>query len=167
MQVLPTSAKRSKLETEGELFTIDCSSKKGTKLQVASSNQKSVMDRDMVATTDINVENKQSLSEEGVGNETEDSIEILQTKVAYDDSSIVRDLSVKSSVSPEVGEDSVQKIKQSSTTDDEVAETDVETSGTRVVMNCNGKEVEVLVSGEANMEKVKQLVEQLMKSGNI
>ena len=160
MQILPTSAKRSKLEKGGEVLTINC-----------ASNQKSITDKDIVSTTDINVDNKQSLLEEGVANETKGSLEILQTKVAHEDSSIVTDLSINSTVSPEVGEDSVHKSKQSSATGDEVnltvAETDVETSNTRIVMNCNGKDVEFLVSGEANVEKVKQLVEQLVKSGKI
>ena len=48
-----------------------------------------------------------------------------------------------------------------------VEETRVGSEDTRIVVNHNGKELEFLVSGEANMETVHQLVQQLIESGNV
>ena len=150
MQVLPTSAKRSKLEMEQEAMAINSSAKKSTKRLVTNSNLKSLVGKAM---------------------DKEGSSEVLQSEVAFDERSNVTDLSVDSTVSSKVGEKSSHENKQSLATDGEVnltvGETDVATSDTRILINCNGKDMEFLVSGEANMETVKELVEQLVKSGNI
>ena len=150
LQVLPTSAKRSKLEMEQEVLAINNSAEKSTKPPVTDSNQKSLVAK--------------AIDKEG-------SPEILQTEVAPVDCSNVTDFSVDSTVSPKVVENSAHENKQLLSTGGEVnltvGETDVEASDTRILINSNGKDVEFLISGEANMETVKQLVEQLVKSGTI
>ena len=129
LQVLPTSAKRSKLEMEQEVFAINNSAEKSTKPPVTNSNQKSLA---------------KAMDKEG-------SPEILQTEVAPVDCSNGTDVSGDSTVSPKVGENSAHENKQLLATGGEVnltvGETDVETSDTRFLINCNGKEVEFLVSG--------------------
>ena len=135
---------------EQELLAVNNSAEKSTKRPFTDSNQKSLVAK---------------------AKDKDGSPEILQTEVAPVDCSNVTDFSVDATVSRKVGENLAHENKQSLSTSGEVnltvGETDVETSDTRILINCNGKDVEFLVSGEANMETVKQLVEQLVKSGNI
>ena len=99
--------------------------------------------------------------------------EVIESAVVpNDDSSVTSDTDGKASMLHVVQDSKELNSKQEGQlpegeVNSTVAGIDVGSANTHIVVNHNGKELEFLVSGEADMETVKQLVQQLVESGNM